>query len=94
MASPTAIKVLTSRLERQLDEPNINFDPLIDSGRDGPSAQHAGVPLIAGAYRLSLRVWLQDLERVTPAQRQGRPSNEALTASGLSVEALRTGNSN
>jgi hypothetical protein len=27
----------------------------------------------AGANRLSLRVWLQDLERGSPAQRQGRP---------------------
>ena len=36
MASPTAIEALTSRLGRQLDEPNISFDPLVDSGRDGP----------------------------------------------------------
>ena len=38
-ASPTAIKALTSRLERQLVESTISFDPLIDSGRHGPSAQ-------------------------------------------------------
>jgi hypothetical protein len=38
-ASPTAIKALTSRLERQLVESTISFDPLIDSGWHGPSAQ-------------------------------------------------------
>jgi len=35
-ASPTAINALTSRLERQLVESTISFDPLIDSGRHGP----------------------------------------------------------
>jgi hypothetical protein len=56
MASPTAIKAMTGRLGRRLDESNISFDPLIDSGQDGPSAQQAAAPLIAGAYRLSLRI--------------------------------------
>jgi hypothetical protein len=46
MASPTAIIALTDRLEVQLDEPNISFDPLMDSGLGKLSAQHAGVPLI------------------------------------------------
>jgi hypothetical protein len=31
MASPTAIKALTSQLARQLDELNISFDPLVDA---------------------------------------------------------------
>jgi hypothetical protein len=44
--------------------------------------------LIAGAYRLSLRVWLQDLERVSPAKpARATIAGEALTVSGLSVEA-------
>jgi hypothetical protein len=38
-ASPTAIKALTSQLERELVDSTISFDPLIDSGRHGPSAQ-------------------------------------------------------
>jgi hypothetical protein len=37
VASPTAIKALTGRLGFQLDEPNISFEPLMDSGRDTQS---------------------------------------------------------
>ena len=62
MASPTAIKALTSRLAFQLDEPNISFDPLIDSARDRVSAQMRqrlwfcwSVPIV-----WVLRIWLQD----------------------------------
>jgi hypothetical protein len=71
MASPTAIKALTGRLRFQLDEPNISFDPLMDSGRDTESPHGMrerlwfcwSVPIV---WRP--RVWLQDLERVSPAE--------------------------
>ena len=55
MASPTAIKALSRRLEFQLDEANISLDPLVDSDRDRLSANKAGGSAsdFAGTYRLS-----------------------------------------
>jgi hypothetical protein len=76
MASPTAAKALTGRLRFQLDEPNISFDPLMDSGRDW------SVPIVWWP-----RVWLQDLERVSPAEWRGALWLVMLSPLAVSVEA-------
>jgi hypothetical protein len=76
MASPTAAKALTGRLRFQLDEPNISFDPLMDSGRDW------SVPIVWWP-----RVWLQDLERVSPAEWRGDLWLVMLSPLAVSVEA-------
>jgi hypothetical protein len=76
MASPTATKALTGRLRFQLDEPNISFDPLMDSGRDW------SVPIVWWP-----RVWLQDLERVSPAEWRGDLWLVMLSPLAVSVEA-------
>jgi hypothetical protein len=76
MASPTATKALTGRLRSQLDEPNISFDPLMDSGRDW------SVPIVWWP-----RVWLQDLERVGRAEWRGDLWLVMLSPLAVSVEA-------
>jgi hypothetical protein len=76
MASPTAAKALTGRLRFQLDEPNISFDPLMDSGRDW------SVPIVWWP-----RVWLQDLERVSPAEWRGDLWLVKLSPLAVSLEA-------
>ena len=65
MASPTAIKALTSQLARQLDELNITFDPLVDSFRINPPHSMQERHRSGGAYPsvLMLRVWLKELEQ-------------------------------
>jgi hypothetical protein len=49
MPSPIAIKARTRRLGCQLNELKISLDPLVDSGHDMLSAQHAEVRLIPRA---------------------------------------------
>jgi hypothetical protein len=90
MASPTAIKALTGRLEFQPDEPNISFDPLMNSGRDTESPHGMrerlwfcwSVPIV---WRP--RVCLQDLERVSPAEWRGDLWLLKLSPLAASVEA-------
>jgi hypothetical protein len=90
MASPTAIKALTGRLRFQLDEPNISFDPLMDSGRDTESPHGMreclwfcwSVPIVGRP-----RVWLQDLERVSPAEWRGDLWLVKLSPLAVSLEA-------
>jgi hypothetical protein len=73
MASPTAIKAFTGRLRFQLDEPNISFDPLINSGRDTQSAP--GMRRLCSCWSVpilcKLRVSPQELECVGPAEGRG-----------------------
>jgi hypothetical protein len=90
MARPTAINALMGRLRFRLNEPNISFDPLMDSGRDTESPHGMrerlwfcwSVPIV---WRP--RVWLQDLERVSPAQCRGDLWLVKLSPLTVSVEA-------
>jgi hypothetical protein len=90
MASPTAIKALTGRLRFQLDEPNISFDPLMDSGRDTESP-HGMRECLWFCWSVPIvwrpRVWLQDLERVSPAEWRGDLWLVKLSPLAVSLEA-------
>jgi hypothetical protein len=70
MASPTAIEAFTGRLGCQRDERNISFDPLVDRGRDNPSARHAGAPLI-----LLERTECPDAKSLAPGLGTHQPSS-------------------
>jgi len=90
MARPTAINALMSRLRVRLDEPNIIFDPLMNSGRDTESPHGMqerlwfcwSVPIVCG-----LRVCPEDLGRVSPTELRGDLWLANLPPPAVSVEA-------